>query len=117
MYGTLLGDNLYLHEKPLKSYCQHNSQHNIHCFSTSKWYFKILVILLDKGDINISSPLPQSASGKKRTQIKIGKKKSAGCISPPSPLADFPAVWLGLCKERRRSSERPGWAAVSKMLS
>lgn len=98
MYGTLLGDRLYLHEKPLKSYCQCN----VHCYSTSKWYFKILVILIDEGDKNISSSLPQRAAGKKCTQIKMDKK-SASCISPPSPVANFPG-WLGLSKERGRSN-------------
>lgn len=34
----------------------------------------MLVILIDKGDINISSSLPQSASGKKCTHIKMEKK-------------------------------------------
>lgn len=83
MYGTLLGDSFYLHDKPLRSYCQCN----VHCNSTSKWYFKILVILIGKGDINISSPLPQRASRKKKkcTQIKMVSNSLQAVSALPLP--------------------------------
>lgn len=112
MYGTLL----YLHEKPLKSYCQCN----VHCYSTSKWYFKILVILIDKGDINISSPLPQSASGKKCTQIKMEKKACKlyqPSISPGKLPSSMAETMQGEREKQRGLRDQGGLQAVSIMLS